>query len=1157
MLLALALVVLAALPFATIRAAAGLAIRPVPPEMDLPSFTPSLAPRLRDLPAFSDGSQAARLVSARDKSVDEDALQTALGSQAAILLSVPVSARLLAVVGDPRTNVQYDQDPLARIYPYRYRVLDELLDRALPPALDAGQRAMASDLAGLLILAAANRPLQFPNAAPAAFALLDRARASGGCLPQLNLAFLIATDGEADPSHVTAELRKAAGACRSDPTPLWLLGQYQLGEVLGEVARPGPVSQASASSPASGAGPTVAGSDPRSAFVLLERRFPGSPAGWSGEADAELRFAYQEQASNPFRARDRFRHARALYRRAESLDDDRTLLVGEARAAAGLGLYQEAADLQRRALTVDPHSLPLQVRLIDYLEHAHAFGDAAAVGARLLAQPAGFPSGQRLFPRRLLGVSFSLPAGTDLRDVEGPLSLGAGRLQPVQLQVGPAGGRGGGASIEDFSFIPTFHDIPGVTGYDPWCPQWSYQRDSILGGNPARARAMPATGFTGPQQTLGAVEQAPCGHQSNIWQRLLPAVAAWEAGDRDKAAAQISPDSAVPQDQGLGHLSPVTIIEEARQNLWRFAGDRQRAAAVVQEWRGLEPGNGLALDRAGEVAFLNGKFRDAATLFARAATVGSSAPRAKARQLLIANRRLKEGAARKLAGDLSNARRELLSATRLVAVLTEGDYTGQGPGFSQYPIDLAAQSATDSLHRHALQVSYNARAQAGDVELRAHNYAAAAAWYDSALALVSEIGPVDPQMLGYHPEVAESNLALTRIELNDARGGLESAQRVAQADPANPIFLEHLGFAQQRMGRDEDAARSYAAAASKDPTLFPALNDLGVIRARHGRYREAVRAFRMAIGVNDRYALGWFNLGVALSHLGPSRFLAAQGALSRAVRLDPSFRSRKLVVVSDDEPYFTTLDLSKPLPPQWSFATSQRRGGFAVATVVVLGLLLRGWFRSWQAYWRDELNWAAATEFAGRVRRRWQRLRHLPAMPSARLPSWLAVGATLLIFVGPALIGHQLDVIAALVLGIGVAAVVALYLRARTLLAERVNVRLRHFTWTPSLVVAAVFGSIGAAWAPVPASADRTAVRRLHSLGPFALGLAALCFLLLARLTGTPVTRALGVCALTMMQTVMLPVRPYDGAFLSREPRALLLAAWLIVMSVLVLVGIL
>jgi tetratricopeptide (TPR) repeat protein len=1152
-LLAVALVMLAVLPLATVRAADGLAIRPVPPEVDLPRFRPSPAPALRDLPALSDGGQAAQLVADRDGTVDANALRTTLGSQAALLLGPSRAARLLAVVGSFTTSVQYDQAPLIGAYPYHYRVLDGLLQRGQPTVLDAGQRAGANDLAGLLLLAAAQQPQLFPNAAPAAFALLDQARASGACLPQLNLAFLMATDTEANSANVTSELRRAADACPSDPTPLWLLGQYQLGELL--PSEPVPPASAPMAAPAALA---AAGPDPRSTFVTLERRFPGSPAGWSGEADAEVRVAYQEQASNPFRARDRFRRARALYRRAERLDGDRTLLVGEARAAAGLGLYREAADLQRRALTVDPHSLPLQARLIDYLEHAHAFVDAAAAGARFLAGPADFPNGQRLFPRHLFGIGFALPEGIDLRDVEGPLSLGVGRLQPVEFQVGPSGGKGGGASIEDFSFIPTFHDTPGVTGFDPWCPQWSYQRDSILAGDPARARVMPAGGFTGPQDVLGEVVQQPCGRQPFLGQRLLPAVAAWEAGDRDAAIAQVRADSAGLQDPGLRALTPVTVIEEARQNLWRFAGDLQRAEGVVREWRGLEPRSGLALDRAGEVAFLKGDVRGAATLFASAAAAGSTAPRDGARRLLVANRRLKEGAALKLAGDREGARRELLGAARLATTLTQGDYLGQVQGSSAYPIDLAAQTSTDSLHRHALQVAYNARAQAGDVELRAHNYPAAAAWYDAALALEPELGPLNPQvLLGYHPEVAESNLALTQIELGDARGGLESAQQVVRTDPANPIFLEHLGFAQQCMGRNEDAARSYAAAASKDPTLFPALNDLGVIRARQGRYREAVRSFRMAVGVNDRCALGWFNLGVALGRLGPSRLLAAQGALGHAVRLDPSLRSRKLEVVSDDEPYFTTLDLSRPLPPQWSFATSQRRGGFALATVVVLGLLLGGWFRSWQAYWRGTFEGAGATELAGKLRRRWRRLRHLPVLPPAHLPAWLALVATLLVFLGPAVAGHQLDSGSALVLGIGVATAIVLYVRVRTLSAERAAMRLRHFTWTPSLLVAAVFGSVGGAWAPLPASADRAAARRLHWVGPLALGLTALGFLLLARLTGTPVTRALGVSALTMMQTVLLPVRPYDGAYLSGAPRALLLGAWVWVMSVLVLVGVL
>src|SRR6266540_1833408 len=340
-LLAVALVMLAALPLATVRAADGLAIRPVPPEVDLPRFTPSPAPALRDLPALSDGGQAAQLVADRDGPVDANALRTTLGSQAALLLGPSRAARLLAVVGSFTTSVQYDQAPLVGAYPYHYRVLDGLLRRGQPTVLDAGQRAGANDLAGLLLLAAAQQPQLFPNAAPAAFDLLDQAKGSGACLPQLNLAFLMATDTEANSANVTSELRRAADACPSDPTPLWLLGQYQLGELL--PSEPVPPASVPMAAPAALA---AAGPDPRSTFVTLERRFPGSPAGWSGEADAEVR------------------------------------------AAAGLGLYREAADLQRRALTVDPHSLPLQARLIDYLEHAHAFVDAAAAGARFLAGPA-------------------------------------------------------------------------------------------------------------------------------------------------------------------------------------------------------------------------------------------------------------------------------------------------------------------------------------------------------------------------------------------------------------------------------------------------------------------------------------------------------------------------------------------------------------------------------------------------------------------------------------------------------------------------------------------------------------------------------------------------------------------------------------------------
>ena len=51
----------------------------------------------------------------------------------------------------------------------------------------------ASDLGGLLILGAVRHPFTGLGSAPVAFAVLDRARAAGDCLPQLTLAFLLST----------------------------------------------------------------------------------------------------------------------------------------------------------------------------------------------------------------------------------------------------------------------------------------------------------------------------------------------------------------------------------------------------------------------------------------------------------------------------------------------------------------------------------------------------------------------------------------------------------------------------------------------------------------------------------------------------------------------------------------------------------------------------------------------------------------------------------------------------------------------------------------------------------------------------------------------------------------------------------------------------
>ena len=136
---------------------------------------------------------------------------------------------------------------------------------------------------------------RLPTAAPLAFAILDRARAGGDCLPQLNLAFLLSTHERPLDAETAAEFGKAARSCPDDPTPLWLLGQFQ---------------SQRASSQSMWRIPTCGRRRRRScrcsATFRLERRFPGSAAGWSGEADAELRAAYQLVERQPFSARSRF-----------------------------------------------------------------------------------------------------------------------------------------------------------------------------------------------------------------------------------------------------------------------------------------------------------------------------------------------------------------------------------------------------------------------------------------------------------------------------------------------------------------------------------------------------------------------------------------------------------------------------------------------------------------------------------------------------------------------------------------------------------------------------------------------------------------------------------------------------------------------------------
>ena len=161
------------------------------------------------------------------------------------------------------------------------------------------------------------------------------------------------------------------------------------------------------------------------------------------------------------------------------------------------------------------------------------------------------------------------------------------------------------------------------------------------------------------------------------------------------------------------------------------------------------------------------------------------------------------------------------------------------------------------------------------------------------------------------------------------------------ADPMDPAFLMTAGFIADRAGRVAEAAQYDREALDSDPGAFPAANDLGVELTREHHDGTAVAALRQAVGASPGYAFGWFNLGVLESKLGPSHLLASQGAFAAAYSLDPALKDRRHDMTIDAKVYRTALDLSKPLPPRWSFSQLQRPAPAAAAgllAIVVLGL---------------------------------------------------------------------------------------------------------------------------------------------------------------------------------------------------------------------------
>jgi tetratricopeptide (TPR) repeat protein len=366
-----------------------------------------------------------------------------------------------------------------------------------------------------------------------------------------------------------------------------------------------------------------------------------------------------------------------------------------------------------------------------------------------------------------------------------------------------------------------------------------------------------------------------------------------------------------------------------------------------------------------------------------------------------------------------------------------------------------------------------------------------------------------------------NNGALTQLTLRRVAEARHLSGQALATDPANPVFLMTAGFIADRAGHTQEAADDDAAALRSDPGNFSAANDLGVELARMHEDDRAVAALRKAVGARQSYALGWFNLGVLYDRMGPRHLLASQGALARALALDPTMRDRQRRLAIDQSVYETHLDLSKPVPPHWSLAQVQTQAPAAAAGLLAACTLALGLARKATSGDARSVIGKVVEPVTG-----W--LERLPPLQRLSHLGW-ALAATTLAFVlaeAHGLAGRTTEVLG---YGVGVLLVACLAVRARSVVARRRGRTATQAAWGPGLVFGVATGAAGLPWAPLPAVSSSPDDASVHWTAPAALALLGLPLLFEAALLDVPLTRLLAVATVIMAASVLTPVGPLDG----------------------------
>ena len=207
----------------------------------------------------------------------------------------------------------------------------------------------------------------------------------------------------------------------------------------------------------------------------------------------------------------------------------------------------------------------------------------------------------------------------------------------------------------------------------------------------------------------------------------------------------------------------------------------------------------------------------------------------------------------------------------------------------------------------------SALAHLGDLTLTEGDPASAVALYDLVLAVVNQgagqalLDPLSLPELRAAVQRVRNNRSVAILMAADAQsrsgvdcvadpGPCERAQADVEAalesDPGSWIYQMNAGYVARLRGDDEAAERYLQEALTGEPSTAWAIeNDLGVLAAERGALDEARDHLGAAIAVRPDYALAPWNRGVLEAASGPLGFLAGQGWLADAARLQSGFRS--------------------------------------------------------------------------------------------------------------------------------------------------------------------------------------------------------------------------------------------------------------------------